>query len=149
MIIYQTLEIDICNLQTIDYRLIRISDSQGYMNKLISINQYWLEALKTLKNRENSICVEILIQFVSIYLLRKNCNFLRMYLFIKIKIYLRLLLVFELLTFCLSPVKWASSTISVPNCENALTNSVKFATFSNRFRLIDTYYRKHLHRISK
>lgn len=29
------------------------------------------------------------------------------------------------------PVMWASSTISAPNTENALTNSVKFATDSN------------------
>lgn len=42
-------------------------------------------------------------------------------------------------SFCRSPVKWASSTISVPKWLKALTNSVKLLTPSKRPRLRDTY----------
>jgi hypothetical protein len=41
-------------------------------------------------------------------------------------------------SFCLSPVRWASSTISAPNWLNAFTNSVKLFTDSNRSRLWET-----------
>jgi hypothetical protein len=37
------------------------------------------------------------------------------------------------------PVIWANSTISAPNTENALTNSVKFATDSNLPNVLDTW----------
>jgi len=42
-------------------------------------------------------------------------------------------------SFCRSPVKWASSTISVPKWLKALTNSVKLLTPSSRPRLRDTF----------
>lgn len=45
-------------------------------------------------------------------------------------------------SFCRSPVRCASSTISVPKWLNALTNSVKLLTPSKRPRLCDTYKRK-------
>lgn len=51
-------------------------------------------------------------------------------------------------SFCRSPVKWASSTISVPKWLKALTNSVKLLTPSNRPKLRDTYiYRKKMSRL--
>lgn len=43
------------------------------------------------------------------------------------------------LTFCLSPVRWASSTISFPNCEKQLTKSVNVVTEYSSFRVFDTY----------
>lgn len=43
------------------------------------------------------------------------------------------------LTFCLSPVRWASSTISFPNCEKQLTKSVNVVTEYSSFRVLDTY----------
>lgn len=42
-------------------------------------------------------------------------------------------------SFCRSPVRCASSTISVPKWLKALTNSVKLLTPSNRPRLWDTW----------
>lgn len=49
------------------------------------------------------------------------------------------LLLSSLRSFCLSPVRCASSTISAPNWLKAFTNSVKLFTDSKRSRLWDTY----------
>lgn len=45
---------------------------------------------------------------------------------------------FKWLPTCLSPVRWASSTISAPNWLKAFTNSVKLETLSRRPRLMAT-----------
>ena len=44
----------------------------------------------------------------------------------------------NVLTFCLSPVRWASSTISFPNCEKQLTKSVKVFTEYSSFSVLET-----------